>query len=287
MQSKILSPYATILESVTTAGIGRTKQSMTATLSLAFLAGAYIAFGGLLAIRSAGALPPEIWGSFAKLVFGMVFPLGLMLVILCGADLFTGNCLTLTAARVQGRIALRQILRSLLLSYLGNFVGAVVVAWVMVKGAGVLFETAADGKSMPWAAFLIKMANGKVALDPQAAFWRAVGCNWLVCLAIYAASSAKETAGKILALWMPTMAFVAIGFEHCVANMFFIPAAIFAAGDPRYGALAAAGSAPVLQADWCSFLLNNLSIVTVGNIVGGAFFVAGFYCVAHAKEWRR
>lgn len=285
MQTKNLSPHAAILESVCAGGIGRTKQTLVATVFLAFLAGSYIAFGGLLAIRSAGALPVEIWGSLAKLIFGMVFPLGLMLVIVCGADLFTGNCLTLTAARLQGRIGTFGVVRSLVFSYLGNFAGALFVAWTMVKGAGMLFEVSSDGH-MPWAAFTIKMANAKVALDPMSAFWRGVGCNWLVCLAIYSAAEAKDTAGRILSLWMPTMAFVAIGFEHCVANMFFIPAALFVAADPRYAALAAAGKAPLLTADWSSFLLQNLTYVTAGNVVGGALFVAVFYCVAHVRELR-
>lgn len=136
---------------------------------------------------------------------------------------------------------------------------------------------------MPWAEGLVKLANGKTSLSFGEAFWRGVGCNWLVCLAVYLSYAAKDIAGKILALWFPTMAFVAMGMEHCIANMFFIPAAIFAGTDPRYVELVNSGAAVPLTADWSKFFIDNLPAVTLGNIVGGAVLVAVIYCVIHGK----
>ena len=263
-------------ELIDTAAAARASQTLPATLAMSFLAGAYIALGGFLAVRCGAMLPWEVWGSMGKLVFAMVFPLGLMLTVICGADLFTGNCLSLTAAWERKTVSILEATRSGVLSWIGNFAGALFVAWAMAVASGLIFETA--GNTMPWAASLVKLANAKTALPFDEAFWRAVGCNWLVCLAVFAAYSAKDTAGKIVALWIPTMAFVALGMEHCVANMFFIPAALMTAADPRYAALAAAGQVPELTATVNTFLIDNLIPVTLGNIVGGAVLVAGFYC---------
>ena len=274
-----ISPAAAILQSVVSSGAARTHQTIVATLCLAFLAGAYIGLGGLFAVRVSGAMPPEFWGSLQKLVFGMVFPTGLLLVVLCGADLFTGNCLSLSAARFNARISWWRATRSGFLSYFGNFLGAIFIAWALVKEGGILFEM--TNGTMPWGSFVVKLANAKTSLDPWEAFWRGVGCNWLVCLAIYAASAAKDTFGKICALWGPTMAFAAIGFEHCIANMFFIPAAWFVGTDPRYLALA---GVPQIHFGLGDVVLGNLLPVTIGNFVGGFVFVAGFYCLIHWRE---
>lgn len=265
-----------LIDTAAAGGATRASQTLPATLAMSFLAGAYIALGGFLAVRCGAMLPWEVWGSMGKLVFAMVFPLGLMLTVICGADLFTGNCLSLTAAWERKTVSILEATRSGVLSWIGNFAGALFVAWAMAVASGLIFETA--GNTMPWAASLVKLANAKTALPFDEAFWRAVGCNWLVCLAVFAAYSAKDTAGKIVALWIPTMAFVALGMEHCVANMFFIPAALMTAADPRYAALAAVGQVPELTATVNTFLIDNLIPVTLGNIVGGAVLVAGFYC---------
>lgn len=280
-----ITGYPAILAAVTAGGVDRTRQSPLTTIALTFLAGAYIALGGLLAIRAGGMLAPEIWGMAGRLVFAATFPLGLLLVVLGGADLFTGNCLSVTAARLQGRISTMAVVRALLCSYVGNLVGALFVAWAMIRGAGMLFETVATptGTSMPWAAWLVKTANAKTSLTETELFWRAVGCNWLVCLATYAAASAKDVGGKILALWFPIMGFVAIGFEHCIANMFFIPGALLIGADSGYQALVASGAAPSLNVTWSSFVTDNLAMVSLGNLVGGFVFVACFYCAAYGK----
>lgn len=278
--------YRALLATAAEGGIGRTRQSALATAALTFLAGAYIALGGFLAVRCGLALPWEVWGSMGKFVFAAVFPLGLMLVVICGADLFTGNCMTLAAGGMQKEVSLGAALRAGIYSWVGNFAGALFVAVSMVWATGLIFDKApavAGMSAMPWAEALVKLANTKTSLGFMEAFWRAVGCNWLVCLAVYAAYAAKEVAGKILALWFPTMAFVALGMEHCVANMFFIPAAILTGTDPRYTALVAAGDAAPLTATWSGFFVDNLIPVTLGNIAGGAILVAVAYTLVHGK----
>ena len=278
--------YRALLVTAAEGGIGRTRQSMLQTAALTFLAGAYIALGGFLAVRCGLALPWDVWGSMGKFIFAAVFPLGLMLVVICGADLFTGNCMTLAAAGLQKEVGFKASFLSGLYAWIGNFAGALFVFVCMVWATGLIFDKApavAGMSAMPWADALVKLANAKTSLGFMEAFWRAVGCNWLVCLAVYAAYAAKEVAGKILALWFPTMAFVALGMEHCVANMFFIPAAILTGTDPRYLALVDAGQAAPLSADWGTFFVDNLIPVTLGNIAGGAILVALLYTFVHGR----
>jgi formate/nitrite transporter len=268
-----------ILDATVQMGLSKAGQSPGARCANTFLAGAYIALGGFLAIRVGLALPWETFGSLGKFVYGAVFPIGLMLVILCGADLFTGNCMTLTTARVRSGLTVKDSFVTGLSSWVGNFAGALFVAYFMAYATGLIFESVQG--SMPWAEAAVKLANGKSSLSFGEAFLRAVGCNWLVCLAVYAAAASREAVGKIVALWFPTMAFVALGFEHCVANMFFIPLGILTGSDPRYAALAEAGKAAALTADWTSFFVNNLLPVTLGNIAGGAVLVGMLYLLAN------
>lgn len=266
------------------AGAARCNQSVKACIILGFFAGAYIAFGGVLALRAAGAMPLEFWGSFQKFVFGGVFPVGLMLVVIGGADLFTGNCMTVTGALLDKRITVLQLLRSWIYSWFFNLVGSLFVAFCLGYLTGLFFEsviaktaTGADALRYPWAEFTVKLANAKCALPWMDAFWRAIGCNWLVCLAVFMAFSTDEAIGKIFGIWFPIMAFVAIGFEHSVANMAFIPLGLFNGTDPRYLASVEALGAAKLTASWMSMFVNNLIPVTIGNIVGGGIFVAGLY----------
>ena len=242
----------------------------------------YIAIGGFLAIRIGLALPWEQWGGMSKLIFGAVFPLGLMLVVLCGADLFTGSCMTLTTAQAKQKITFGQTAFTLATSWIGNFAGALFVAFFIAYLSGLIFESA--GGTMPWAAAVVNLANAKCSLGFTEALLRGIGCNWLVCLAVFAAAASTETIGKIAALWFPTMAFVALGMEHCIANMFFIPLGILTGTDPRYIALAEAGKAAALKADFYSFVAGNLVPVTIGNIIGGSVLVGMLYLAANIKK---
>lgn len=280
------NPYKALLETCVAGGVSRAKQSFFQTFLLTFLAGAYIALGGFLAVRCGLGLSWAQWGSMGKFIFAAVFPLGLVLTVICGADLFTGNAMTLTSARYNGRVSWLDVFRSWSFAWIGNFIGALFVAYFLVWSTGIIFEKApavAGLSAMPWADALVKLANGKTSLSFWEAFWRAVGCNWLVCLAVYLSYAAKDIAGKILALWFPTMAFVAMGMEHCIANMFFIPAAILTGTDPRYTELVSNGAATALTADWSRFFMDNLVPVTLGNLVGGALLVGLVYCFIHGK----
>ena len=231
-----------ILNATVSMGVSKANQCWIARAANTLLAGMYIAIGGFLAIRIGLALPWEQWGGMSKLIFGAVFPLGLMLVVLCGADLFTGSCMTLATAQAKQKISFGQTVFTLATSWLGNFAGF------------------------------------------TEALLRGVGCNWLVCLAVFAAAASTETIGKIAALWFPTMAFVALGMEHCIANMFFIPLGILTGTDPRYIALVEAGKAAALKADFYSFAVGNLIPVTIGNIVGGSVLVGMLYLAANIKK---
>ena len=271
-----------ILNATVSMGVSKANQCWIARAANTLLAGMYIAIGGFLAIRIGLALPWEQWGGMSKLIFGAVFPLGLMLVVLCGADLFTGSCMTLATAQAKQKISFGQTVFTLATSWLGNIAGALFVAFFIAYLSGLIFESA--GGTMPWAAAVVNLANAKCSLGFTEALLRGVGCNWLVCLAVFAAAASTETIGKIAALWFPTMAFVALGMEHCIANMFFIPLGILTGTDPRYIALVEAGKAAALKADFYSFAVGNLIPVTIGNIVGGSVLVGMLYLAANIKK---
>lgn len=231
-------------------------------LALAFLGGAYIALGGLLAVYVGGGLAglgkenPAI----PKLLMGAVFPVGLMMVAIAGAELFTGNTAYFSAAVSARKSSYRDLLKNWALVYAGNFVGALFVAWLAVQ-TGVL-------TAGPWKDFIGHLAETKTSAPFFAVLLKGVVCNWLVALAMWQAMAAKDVAGKVLGIWFPVMTFVTLGFEHCVANMFFIPAAMMAGAPISLGA----------------FLLNNLLPATLGNILGGGLLVGALYAFAFRPQ---
>ncbi len=249
----------------TAIGAGCTKADLTVSkqLVLGFLAGAYIAFGGLLAIvvgRGSPALAAANPG-LAKFVFGAVFPVGLMLVIIAGSELFTGNTGIITGSCLSKRARWSGLARNWGVVYVGNFIGSVFVALFLAYWTGIV-------KGGDLGAASAAIAEGKVGLDWFAVLLRGIGCNWLVCLAVWLALSAEDIAGKILGIWFPIMAFVALGFEHSVANMFFIPLGMFNGADVSI---------------W-QFLWNNLLPATIGNIIGGAGLVGGLYWWIYGRD---
>jgi len=263
---------AEVIQVVCNIGSYKPKTALVPAFILAFLAGAYIAFGGLLAIKVAGNIPVEYWGNLTRLAFAMVFPVGLLLVLLAGADLFTGNCMYLPAALKHKTATFGGLARSWSISYLGNFVGSILVVFFLGHLTGLLLDGSAEA-GRPLADYAVKLANLKCGLSWDVSFFRGIGCNWLVCLAIYMSLAAGDGVSKAVLLWPPIAAFVAIGFEHSVANMTFIPMGILIGQSEIYQATA--GAVP-LTASWAG-LVNNLVPVTLGNIVGGAVFVALFY----------
>jgi formate/nitrite transporter len=250
-----------IVDSACTIGKAKAEAGIPKLLVLGFLAGAYIAFGGMVAIATGKGITAEGFGGLAKLIFAGTFPVGLMLVVIAGSELFTGNCGVITPSCLTGRAKWAGLLKNWVFVYIGNFIGSLFVAYCLGYLSNLF------GKE-PYLSAVQGIASGKVALSFGAAFWRAVGCNWLVCLAVWLAVSANDISGKVWAIWFPIMAFVAIGFEHSIANMFFVPLGIF------YGA-------PVT---WGQFFINNLLPVTLGNIIGGGFFVGTIYWWLYGRE---
>jgi formate transporter len=259
------SPLETI-KAVQVTGTAKTLLPVDKLLLMGFLAGAYIAFGSLLAlIVTQGMIKAGYPVGLYRFAFGAVFPVGLMLVVIAGSELFTGNCMFPTVAVLARKASTLGLLKNWIGSYIGNFIGSLFVAGALTVLAGLII--APKTGVAPSAAFLNSQAvyNAKLALPFWDAFYRGIGCNWLVCLAVYLAVASEDTIGKIFGMWFPIMAFVAIGFEHSIANMFFIPCYIFANNMAGDGGV------------WGQFLAVNLLPVTIGNIVGGAVFVAMIY----------
>jgi formate/nitrite transporter len=250
---------AHLIESV---GVAKARLDALSMLVLAVLAGAFIALGALffLVVTTGAAAGFGV----TRLLGGLAFSLGLVLVVVAGAELFTGNNL-LAIAWASRLIATRELLRSWLLSYFGNVVGGLGTV-LLALGAGVdRLGGGAVGQSA------LRLAVGKLGLTPLEAFTRGVLCNVLVCLAVWLAMGARSVTDKIMAIVFPVSAFVALGFEHSIANWFFLPFAM---------ALDTNGSVPLAA------VVRNLAAVTAGNVVGGTLLVALVYWVAYLRGGR-
>ncbi|MGY1617006.1 formate/nitrite transporter family protein [Geodermatophilus sp. SYSU D00691] len=243
-------------------GAKKTHRSWDRVLVSAFLAGAYIAFGGLVAIAVSSGLDADQWGTLPTLFTGAAFTLGLVLVLIAGSDLATGNMMLVPLSAMRGKISGSDVARNLTLVLLGNLIGALFVAYFLAVQSDVIGSAGSSGNSLLTYERLEGIALGK-ATEHSAweTFLRAVGCNWLVCLAVWMSLAATTVSGKILAIFFPITAFVAMGFDHVVANMFFLPAAMFA-GVPDLG--------------WGDVAVNWL-LAAVGNLVGAVVFVATSY----------
>ena len=257
-------------------GIVKATCSWWKTFILGVLAGAFIGFGGELSTMVTHDMAKYLGVGFAKFMAGSVFSVGLILVVIAGAELFTGNNL-LTMCVLGKRISLKRMIKSWGLVYLANFVGSIILVWIMY-GSG-LWKVGNFGVG----AKALSIANAKVNLSWVEAFCRGIGCNWLVCLAIWMALSSRNVIGKIFAIYFPIMAFVASGFEHSIANMYFIPMGIYLKGNSAVVA-AANLTGKLNNLNWGSFWIRNEIPVTLGNIVGGAFFVGVLYWLIYCKE---
>src|SRR4051812_10164366 len=244
---------------ITVAGsqTGATKAALSPAKAIVagFLGGAYIAFGGLVAISVSSGLKPEIWGTLPTLFTGAVFSLGLVLCVIAGSELLTGNMALVPLAALRGQAGWRAVTANFTWVLIGNLIGSLFVAYFLAVKSGVLTA------ELPLAR-LGAIAEGKAHTETDwQIFLRAMGCNWLVCLAVWMALAADDIGGKVLAIFFPIMAFVAIGFDHVVANMFFLPAAIFA-HVPGIG--------------WDD-TIKNWIFAFLGNLVGAGIFFAATY----------
>lgn len=253
-------------------GVAKANSPWISLFVLGVLAGAYIGFGGLFSASVTFDLQPFLGFGMKKLISGAAFSLGLMLVVIAGAELFTGNSLMVSSVMI-GEVTWQRLLTKWSVVYVANFIGSVLLALLFYfsglwkTNAGLLGETA------------VRIAYGKVHLDWMEAFVRAVGCNWLVCLAVWMALASRQVIGKIFAIFFPIMAFVAIGFEHCVANMYFIPTGIFL---NHFAGIAPAGL-DMNSLTWTAFIFKNLIPVTLGNTIGGVVFVGVGYWGAYLR----
>lgn len=262
------TPQQTTAAAVVT---GTTKANLTWDKALVggFLGGAYIAFGSLVAIAVSSGLAPETWGTLPTLFTGAVFALGLILVLVAGAELLTGNMALLPIALLRRKITVAQLGVNFGLVLVGNLLGSLFVAYFLAYKSGVIGATASTaGAAGLEHTRAVALAAGKGVTEGNTEiFLRAIGCNWLVCLAVWMSYSAEDIGGKILAIFFPIMAFVAMGFDHVVANMFFLPLGHFI-GTPGLG--------------WDD-VARNLVLAFCGNLVGAAVFVGGFYWYLHLR----
>jgi formate/nitrite transporter len=238
-------------------GIKKANLSVGKMLVLGMLAGAYIGFGANVFVLATAAGGDPFQSMVAKLIGAALFPVGLMMVILCGAELFTGNNL-LTLALMDKKITAGKMLKNWVIVYIGNLIGSVLLAFVLAKSG--LFADAAGERAMA-------IAASKTSIPFMPAVLRGIGCNVLVVLACWLQAGAKDMIGKIFAIWFPIMMFVFAGFEHSVANMTYIPLGIFLGADVSWGA----------------FFLANLVPVTIGNLIGGAVVIPFAYYYAYKK----
>jgi formate/nitrite transporter len=230
---------------------------------LAFLGGTFIAFGGLLTVIVAGGMPETLAATpgLVKFTAGALFPVGLVMVSVAGADLFTSDCAAMVLPCAQKETKITALIKIWVLSYIFNFFGTQFIAYFMTYKAGLI-------SSDPWQSYIHNLANAKVNQEFWKVFIKGIGANWLVCLGTWMGFAGKDVMSKAIGIWIPVMLFVTLGYEHSIANMFFVPAAIYSGADIT----------------WNAFIVNNLIPSTLGNIVGGAGLVGFAYWYVYMKD---
>ena len=267
---------AAILTQAMNVAIGKSKLPATRAFVLGIMAGMLIATGATFMLLTEG----DTTLSFAvsQVLGGVTFSLGLLCVIVAGAELFTGNCLMVCAA-ADGKISWVDVLKNWVVVYLGNLVGSLLIVAILLGGNFAGMNGGAVGDAM------INVAYSKISLSPSVIFFRGIMCNWLVCLAVWMGFAGRTVIDKVFTSMLPVVAFVACGFEHCVANMFFLPMGIAAfstygyTGDIDPAKLEAMGQ--VLNAGGACY---NIGLATLGNIVGGAIMVGIIYWISYHKK---
>ncbi len=254
-------------------GAAKAGLSVADTFALSVLAGAFIAMGAMFAttVTAGGAALPF---GVSRLLGGLAFTLGLILVVVAGAELFTGNNL-IVMAWASRKVSTARLLRNWAIVYAGNFVGAIATAGLLFVGKQYTFGKGAVGEQA------LSIATAKTDLGFVQAIALGAFCNALVCLAIWLTYSARTITDKILAVVPPIAAFVAAGFEHSVANMFFIPMGLLVKRDSAF--VAGHDVAGVSHLTWGRFLAANLVPVTIGNIVGGSLMVGAIYWFVYLR----
>jgi formate/nitrite transporter len=253
------TPAATF-EALVDKGVSNSKMSFGKVMFSSITGGCFVGMGGLLSVAITGAMPGVAATNpgLIRFVFAALFPVNLLLVLQTGAQLFTGNTASLSAAFVEGKVSFFDVMRSWTLSFIGNVIGCGLLAWAAWY-TGILSGGAADMA----AATVMK----KCSMDFGPTFVKAVLCNWLVCLAVFLATQAQDMAGKMVGIWFPISTFVAIGFEHSVANMFLLPLGLLAGA--KIGIMGT--------------IMKNLIPVTLGNAFAGAVIVGAGFSYLHGS----
>jgi len=255
-----------LAKSACSASQAKSSWTVTQMLLLGTLAGAYIAFAGFLSTVVTQDMAKYMGVGFTKFMGGAVFSVGLMLVVVAGAELFTGNCM-MPLGYFAGCTPMKGILRNWFWVYVANFLGSILIAFFIYQSG--LWNG-------PVGVNALKIAAGKMSLPFGQAFFRGILCNWIVVLAVWMSMAATDVIGKLFACFFPIMLFVASGFEHSIANMYFMAMGMFVKGSEAI--VTAANLAPEkLAAVSMGGFFHNLIPVTIGNMVGGIIFVAVFY----------
>jgi formate/nitrite transporter len=255
----VLTPAATF-QALVSKGEANAKLSNAKTLFASIMGGCFVGMGGLLSVSIAGSMPGVAATNpgLVKLMFAALFPVNLLLVLQTGSQLFTGNTATMSSALIEGKIGFKSLARVWSVSYLGNIIGCGAFA-LLTAYTGLLSYGTAD--------LAVATVVKKCAMGFWPTFTKAVLCNWLVCLAVFLATQAQDMAGKMVGIWFPISTFVAIGFEHSVANLFLLPLGLLAAAPLTMG-----------QA-----IVKNLIPVTLGNAFAGAVIIGAGFSFAFGK----
>ena len=279
MENNFNSPDQVILGNIKT-GVVKAERSIPQMILLGIMAGAFIALGGATSNVAVHGIKDV---GLSRALAGAIFPVGLMLIVFVGGELFTGNCL-ISMAVLDKKTSIGKMIRNLVIVYFSNLLGALIIDYLIFFSGELNYSGGGLG------AYTIKVAIAKINISPVAGVTSGILCNMLVCLAILAAGAAKYITGKFWAIFFPIWEFVIGGFEHCVANMFYIPAGMLAASNPDY--VAKAEELYGITAEQCASLtvagsLNNFIPVTIGNIIGGAVFIGLMYFLIVVKTGKK
>ncbi|WP_253488166.1 formate/nitrite transporter family protein [Methanocalculus alkaliphilus] len=252
-----------------------------------FMSGAYIAMGAGLATVCGTGVADFLGPGFAALIRGAVFPVGLIITVLTGAELFTGDAMLAPMAAFIHKISWASVFNLWIWVYVGNVIGSLLYAYLMAYGPLTNWDATGAGSASVFGVTAVSIAWGKVNYAGGMAMWslflKAIGCNWLVNLAVLLGICADDAVGKFFGIWFPIMAFVSSGLEHSIANIYFIPAGIMVKGFLTPEQLAVHAD-KVVDLNWMTMWTNNVILVTIGNTIGGLFFVGVIYWVAFRKE---
>ena len=267
-----------ILAYTSDVGVTKAQRKFVPVMILSFFAGAFIAFAAEGSNMAAYNLlsNPDTYG-LGRVLAGAVFGTGLMMVLLAGGELFTGNMLIIVAV-MDKKTSVQKMLLNWILVFIGNLLGSLFLAWMMYHSG--LFNSSGGLLG----GMTIRIAANKTALPFHSAFLLGLMCNWLVCLAVWVSFGAKDIIGKAFAIFFIIGLFVTSGFEHSIANMYYIPAGILAKQVPQWVEMSKVASGTLANLNWVSFFTNNLLPVTLGNMFGGIIMVGVLYQLALKKK---